>query len=268
MMRFRLLGPLEVRDGDVWRPIGAPKWRALLAVLLIHANQIVSVDTLIDELWGDAVPAKAGNLVSIYVLRLRRLIGDADGSVLVTHSPGYLLKTGDDGTDVQVFEAMVREGRIALRADAFDDAARHLAEALALWRGAPLADVPRSGIVEAEAERLAELKLDTAELRINAELACGGHAQVVPELRRLLADNPLREGLWLLLMQALDGSGRHAEALDAYGQARTVIADELGVDPGLELRRLYARLLSADAEEEAASAGPAGVIIAGEVADA
>lgn len=265
MMRFRLLGPVEIREGESWRAIGAPKWRALLAVLLIHANQVVSVDTLIDELWGEAVPAKAGNLVSIYVLRLRRMIGDADGRILVTRSPGYLLRTGDDGTDVQVFEAKTREGRRALAKGAPDDAARHLAEALGLWRGTPLADVPRSAIVEAEAERLSELRLDTAELRITAELACGEHAQVVPELRRLLADNPLREGLWVLLMQALDGSGRHAEALDAYGQARTQIADELGVDPGPELRRLYAKLLAADTDSDE-EAGPPGEIIAGSLA--
>jgi len=265
MMRFRLLGPVEIRDGESWRAIGAPKWRSLLAVLLINANQVVSVDTLIDELWGEAVPAKAGNLVSIYVLRLRRMIGDSDGRVLVTRSPGYLLRTGDDGTDVQVFEAKTRDGRRALTKGAPDDAARHLAEALALWRGTPLADVPRSAIVAAEAERLAELRLDTAELRITAELACGEHAQVVPELRRLLADHPLREGLWLLLMQALDGSGRHAEALDAYGQARAQISDELGVDPGPELRRLYAKLLSADSDS-GEEAGPPGEIIAGSVA--
>ena len=115
-----------------------------------------------------------------------------------------------------------------------------------LWHGSPLADVPPTPLVEAEAERLAELRLDAAELRMTAELACGGHAQVVPELRRLLADHPLREGLWLLLIRALDGAGRHAEALDAYGQARSAIADELGVDPGAELRQHYADMLAKD----------------------
>jgi DNA-binding SARP family transcriptional activator len=268
MMRFRLLGPLEVRVGGEWRGIGAPKWRAVLAALLISNGQVVSTDALINEVWGDAVPAKAANLISIYVLRLRRLIGDADGSLLVTRAPGYQLRLAADETDTQQFETMVRDGRRAFTDGDPERAAGQLAEALALWRGSPLADVPRSAFVEAEAERLAELKLDAAELRITAELACGGHAQVVSELRRLLADNPLREGLWLLLMRALDGSGRHAEALDAYGQARTAIADELGVDPGAELRRLYAELLAEDSAGASGplTGGPGGIISAGTVA--
>jgi DNA-binding SARP family transcriptional activator len=246
MMRFRLLGPLEIRDGEDWRGIGAPKWRSVLAVLLIHAGQIVPVDVLINEVWGETPPAKAGNLISIYVLRLRRLLGDTDSTLLVTRAPGYLLRLAAQDTDAQVFETLVREGRRAYTAGDPEQAAAQLAEALALWRGSPLADVPATMLIETEAERLAELRLDAAELRIKAELACGSHAQVIPELRRLLADHPLREGLWLLLMQALDGAGRHAEALDAYGQARNAIADELGVDPGAELRQLYADMLASD----------------------
>ena len=262
MIKFRLLGPLEVWVDDEWRQINAPKWRSVLAALLINSGQAVSVDTLIDEVWGDASPAKAANLVSIYVLRLRRMLGEDGGKLLVTRAPGYQLRVGPADTDVRQFEAMVRDGRTALTAGDPQRAAGHLAEALALWHGSPLADVPRSPLVENEAERLAELKLDASELRITAELACGGHAQVVPDLRRLLADNPLREGLWALLMQALDGSGRHAEALDAYGQARNAIADELGVDPGLELRRLYAELLAEDSASSGPG-GPAGTILAG-----
>jgi DNA-binding SARP family transcriptional activator/Tfp pilus assembly protein PilF len=268
MVMFRLLGPLEVRVGEQWEGIGAPKWRSLLAALLINSGQIVSTETLIDEVWGDDEPAKAANLVSIYVLRLRRLIGDTNSSILITRSPGYLLRTAPEAVDSQLFEKMVRDGRKALNAGDSQRAAEQLAEAVALWRGSPLADVPRSAMVEAEADRLTELKLDADELRITAELACGGHAQVVPELRRLLANSPLREGLWLLLMKALDGSGRHAEALDVYGQARKVISNELGVDPGPELRRLYAELLAADSAGTPGPlpAGPAGAILAGSVA--
>ena len=265
-MRFRLLGPLEIRDGEDWRGIGAPKWRSVLAALLINAGQIVSADVLINEVWGETPPAKAGNLISIYVLRLRRLLGDTDSTLLVTRAPGYLLRLAAQDTDAQVFEALVREGRRAYTAGDPEQAAAELAEALALWHGSPLADVPATTLVETEAERLAELRLDAAELRIKAELACGSHAQVIPELRRLLADHPLREGLWLLLMQALDGAGRHAEALDAYGQARKVFAEELGVDPGAELRQFYADLLVKD-EELAKDAGDApGSISAGTVA--
>src|SRR5580700_8533559 len=247
MMRFRLLGPLEIRTGeDDWRGIGAPKWRSVLAALLINAGQIVPADSLINEVWGETPPAKAGNLISIYVLRLRRLLGDTDSTVLVTRAPGYLLRLRPGDTDAQVFEALVGEGRRAYAAGDPERAAAQLAEALALWHGSPLADVPATTLVETEAERLTDLRLDAAELRITAELACGSHAQVIPELRRLLADHSLRENLWLLLMRALDGAGRHAEALEAYGQARGVLAEELGVDPGAELRQCYAELLAKD----------------------
>src|SRR5215472_9900241 len=186
MMRFRLLGPVEVRAGEDWRGIGAPKWRSVLAALL--------------------------------------------------------------------FEAMVRDGRRAFAAGHPAEAASRLTEALGLWYGRPLADVPPTPLVEAEAERLTELRLGAVELRITAELTLGGHAQAVAELRRLLVDHPLREGLWLLLMRALDGAGRHAEALEAYGQARDAIAGQLGVDPGAELRQLHAELLAKD------TAAPTGVI--------
>jgi DNA-binding SARP family transcriptional activator len=268
MMRFRLLGPLEIRAGDDWRGIGAPKWRSVLAALLINAGQVVPADVLINEVWRDDPPAKAANLVSIYVLRLRRLLAEEDSALLVTRAPGYQLRLGPADTDAQVFEAMVREGRRAYTAGDPETSAARLAEALALWRGSPLADVPPTPLVEAEGERLAGLRLDAAELRVKAELACGNHAQVIPELRRMLADNPIREGLWLLLIAALDGAGRHAEALDAYGQARRAIADELGVDPGPELRQLYADMLAKDdklAREDGDAPGSisAGTVTAG-----
>ncbi len=260
MVRFRLLGPLEIRAGEDWRGIGAPKWRSLLATLLIHPGQIVSADTLISEVWGDAPPARAANLISIYVLRLRRLMEDEDSRLLVTRAPGYQLLLTSSDTDALVFEAMVRDGRRAFATGDPQGAARQLTEALALWHGRPLADVPPTPLVEAEAERLNELHLGAIELRITAELACGGHAQAVAEIRRLLADHPLREGLWLLLMQALDGAGRHAEALEVYGRARDAISEQLGVDPGAELRQFHAELLAKD------SAPPAGTISAGMVA--
>src|ERR1700733_3571403 len=246
MMRFRLLGPLEVRAGEDWQGIGAPKLRSVLAALLINAGQIVPADFLISEVWGDAPPETAGNLISIYVLRLRRLLGETDSGLLVTRAPGYQLKLAPTDTDAQLFESMVRNGRRTFTAGDAEGAARALTEALGLWHGKQLADVPATALVEAEADRLASLRLDTIELRITAELACGGQVQAIPELRWLLADNPLREALWLLLMKALDGAGRHAEALEVYGHARAAIADELGVEPGPELRQFHAQLLAKD----------------------
>src|ERR1700684_1274931 len=149
-MRFRLLGPLEVRVGDDWKGIGAPKWRSVLAALLINAGQIVSAETLIDEVWGDDRPAKAVNLISIYVLRLRRLLGDADSSLLVTRAPGYQLRVAATDIDALRFEAMVRDGRRVFGSGDPQGAARQLTEALALWYGRPLADVRATPLVEAE----------------------------------------------------------------------------------------------------------------------
>jgi DNA-binding SARP family transcriptional activator/Tfp pilus assembly protein PilF len=246
MLRFRVLGPLEVWTGQDWSGIGAPKWRALLAVLLLSQGQAVSTDRLIAELWGDRPPDRAANLVSIYVLRLRRVLGDRDGHLLTTRAPGYQLRLQPGELDAEQFQALAGQGRRTLAEGDFRAAADVLAEALGLWRGRALADVPPFALVTAEAERLEESRLTALELRIEADLGCGMHAQLVPELRRLLSDQPLREGLWGLLMQALDAAGRHAEALAAYGQARKVIAEELGVDPGPELQRLYQALLTAD----------------------
>ena len=244
MMRFRILGPLEVNTGENWTSIGAAKWRAVLACLLLRPGQVVSTDTLTDELWGNNPPARASNLISIYVLRLRRLIGDSDGRVLRTRSPGYQLLLGPDDLDTQHFGILMSQGREALTAGDPEQAARLLADSLALWRGRALADVPPSAFVDAEAERLDELHLAALELRIEADIGCDRGSLAIPDLRRLLTDQPLKEKLWLLLIRALDGAGRRAEALGAYEQARTAIADQLGVDPGPEMQQAFQRLLS------------------------
>lgn len=254
-MRFRLLGPLEVRSPEGWTAISAGKWRSLLACLLLRAGEVVSAETLIDELWGDSPPPTANNLVSIYIHRLRGVIGDAEGRVLVHRMPGYQLRIHRSSTDLYQFESLVAKGRHVLAADnadraaallTADRAAALLTEAEDLWRGEFLADVAPSPLVRAGAGAAAELRLTAAELRIEAELTCGRHAQVIPVLRALVAEQPLREKPWLLLMRALAGTGRQAEALDVYGQVRGVLADELGVDPGTDLQREYEKLLTAN----------------------
>ena len=233
--------------GQAWAGIGAPKWRSLLAALLINAGQLVPTDRLIMELWGESPPAGATNLVSIYALRLRRLIGDEDGQLLRTRAPGYQLSLEPGDLDASRFEALVGEARQALAEQAPDLAAELLGQALGLWRGGALVNVPSSALVAAEADRLEQDRLNALELRIGADIRCGRHAQVTPELSRLLADHPLREGFWGLLMHALDRAGRRAEALTTYARAREVLAEELGVDPGEQLQRLYEQILTADA---------------------
>jgi DNA-binding SARP family transcriptional activator/tetratricopeptide (TPR) repeat protein len=256
-MRFRILGHLEVQGPDGWTAINAAKWRSLLACLLVRPGQLVSTESLIFELWGENPPSTANNMVSIYVHRLRKeVIGDPEGRILVRQAPGYLLRVAPGDVDIQVFEGLVGQGRSELAAGRADRAAEVLGEALGLWRGELLADVPRSAALVTYVERATELWLDATELRIAADLACGRAAQLVAELRGLVGDHPLRERLWALLIRALDQAGRRAEAFEGYALARRTIADELGVDPGSELQRLYADLLAADASSASAAGSP------------
>jgi DNA-binding SARP family transcriptional activator len=250
---FRMLGPLEVKTGPGWTGISAPKWRTLLAVLLLNPGQVVSTDRLIEEAWADKPPSRPANLVSVYMHRLRKLIGDAEGQILVTRAPGYQILLAHEDLDTQRFAALTAEGRTALSGGDARRAAELLNEALTLWRGSALADVPPSALISAEAERLEGSRLEAQALRMEADLACGQHASVVSDARRLLADHSIQEGLWALLIRALRDAGRQAEALDAYTQARAVIADELGVDPGAELQRLYQQILADDAGPQAAA---------------
>lgn len=255
-MRFRILGPLEVLSPEGWTAISAAKWRSLLAVLLLRHGQLIPTETLIDELWGDSPPSTANNLVSIYVHRLRKVIGDTQGKDLLFRAPGYMLRISDQDLDHQVFESLVTDGRGALEGSDAHRAAALLSEALGLWRGPLLADVPRTQLLDTQADRAEESRLDATELRIEADLACGRAARVIAELRGLVAEHPLREGFWALLMRALEAAGRRAEALDAYSQAQQVISDQLGIDPGAELRRLFAELLAADSTTATRPARP------------
>lgn len=208
-MRFRVLGSLEVWSGGDWKSIGTDKLRSLFACLLLNAGQIIPADTLIFELWGDTPPPTAGNLVSVYVHQLRRVIEDGEGRILSHRRPGYQVAVGDQDTDLQRFESLVARGRAALAAGEAAAAAGLLTEADGLWRGRFLADVVPSALISAEAERTTELRLSAVELRIAADLECGRYAEVIPELRRLVTEHSLRERLWLLLMRALSDAGRH-----------------------------------------------------------
>jgi len=256
---FRILGPLEAWTGQEWATISAPKWRALLAVLLLAGGQPVATDQLIAELWGDDPPARAANLVSVYVHRLRRLVGDTKSSVLVTRAPGYQAVLGPGALDAELFANLLAKGRQALSAGEADRAMGVLTEALELWRGSALADVPDTPVVAAETRRLEEARVEATQLRAEAQLACGRPAEVVPDLRRLLAAQPLREELWALLMRALYGAGRQAAALEAYEQARRQIADELGVDPSAQLQEIYHKILNGEPIDTGAARRLAGL---------
>jgi DNA-binding SARP family transcriptional activator len=245
-MRFRVLGPLEVWSADRWRAVDAAKCRSLLAVLLLNANRAVPVDRIVAELWGDRLPASAASLVRGYVMRCRRLMDDPDGTVLVRRQPGYELRVGPDQVDVLRFETLLGRARQELAQQRYGPAGELAAQALDLWRGAAFVDVPPTPALDAETGRLDELRLVALEVRTEAELAQGRTGDLVAELRRLTASHPLRERFWAQLMQALHASGQQAEALDAYRQARDLLVEEYGVEPGEQLQSVHRRVLAGD----------------------
>ncbi len=208
-MDYLLLGSLEVRDDDGPLPLGGAKQRALLALLLLHANHVVSRDRLVDELWGDSPPETAAQGVQVYVSRLRRLL---PAETLLTRPPGYLLAAAPETIDLRRFERLVADARMADP----ERASRLLREALELWRGPALAEFGEEPFSRAEAGRLEDLRLAALEERIEADLALGRHNELAGELEALIAAHPHRERLRAQLMLALYRSGRQAEALEAY----------------------------------------------------
>jgi YVTN family beta-propeller protein len=242
VITFRLLGPLEVFDEQRPVALGGPKQRALLAVLLVHRGEAVSTDRLVDALWAEQAPASAAKIVQGYVSHLRRALGDG---LLVTRGGGYLLQTAPGQVDLDRFEPLVAEGRRALEVGDARVASERLREALALWRGPPLADFAYERFAQAEIARLEEARLAALEDRIDADLAFGEHAQLVSELESLVHQHPLRERLQAQLMLALYRCGRQADALERYQQARRELV-EVGVEPGRVLRELERAILAQD----------------------
>ena len=247
-MQFRILGPLEVLDGQRLVELGRPKQRALLAVLLVHANQVVALDRLIEELWGEQPPAQATASLQAYVSNLRRVLEPGRPArtpprLLVTQPPGYRLVVAPEDLDATRFEVLGEEGHRLLEEEQPGAAAQVLREALELWRGPALADVADEPFARAERQRLEELRLAALEDRLAAELALGRHAAAAAELGELVGRCPFRERLHGLLMLALYRSGRQAEALQAFQAARRVLGEELGIDPSPWLRQLEADIL-------------------------
>jgi DNA-binding SARP family transcriptional activator len=222
------------------------KQRAVLAALLLNANQVVSVDELTGTLWGASAPPSARAAVQNHVMRLRKALGPAAGSRIGTWPGGYLIRADAGELDVARFEAHLDAARAAARASRWEAAAAEAAAGLSLWRGEPLADVGSEVLALREGPRLADLRLEALQTRVDADVHLGRHASVISELRQLTRSHPLRERLHGLLMLALYRDGRPAKALAAYRQARQVLVDELGMEPGAGLRDLHQQILTAD----------------------
>src|SRR5439155_1146907 len=230
-MDYRILGPLEALDGERRLPLGGARQRSVLALLLLHGNEPLTRDVLIDQLWGEEPPNTAAKVLQNCVSALRKEL-PAGADTLRTVSGAYCLALGPDELDRDRFERLVDEGRAALSAEEYADAAELLKQALGLWRGAPLSDFAYEPFAHEEITRLEELHVAALEDRIEAELALGRHDELAPELEALVTRHPLRERLRWQLMLALYRAGRQAEALEAYRAARRTMLAELGIEPG------------------------------------
>lgn len=244
---FKILGPLEVLCDGVLVPIRAAKQRVLLVSLLIDANRVVSVETLVARLWGDASPPGARNTLQNYVLRLRRVLqSTGESGPVLTCPPGYLIHVAGDAVDLHRFDSLVRRATIRTTEGDAQRASVLLREALGLWRGQPLSDLPSELLQREVVPALTERWLGALELRIAADLVLGRQADVLPLLQELTSTYPLRERFWAQRMLALYRCARQGEALTCYRTVSALLAEELGVHPGAELRELHRQVLTAD----------------------
>ncbi|MEW2418692.1 AfsR/SARP family transcriptional regulator [Streptomyces sp. NPDC046866] len=252
-MRFRVLGPLEVTAPGTGGAALAPraaKIRVVLAALLVRANETVSVDGLIDELWGEHPPRTAMTTLQVYVSQLRKLLHEADPEYgrdsLVTRAPGYLLRVDPAQLDLAAFEELHQRGREAMQRGDHAAAADFQQRALALWRGPLLSDTPHGPLLDSTAGRLAELRTSALEQRVRAELWLGRHQDLVGELQEITAELPMREEFHAHLMVALYRCGRQADALRVFARVRRALVDELAIEPGRPLQQLHRRILTGD----------------------
>jgi class 3 adenylate cyclase/DNA-binding SARP family transcriptional activator len=244
---LRILGPLEIRAGPNRLTYAGEKRGALLALLLLNANRVVSIDQLIDDLWGEEPPGSGAKAVQVRVSQLRKTFADAGiGELVVTRSPGYVIELDPHQLDLDRFERLVAESDVAAAASDPARAAELLRQALALWRGPPLAEFASAPFAPAARARLEELRLGAIERRIEADLALVRHADLIGELESLVSQHPFRERLRIQLMLALYRSGRQADALEAYRAARRELMDELGLEPSQSLQDLEREILRHD----------------------
>jgi predicted ATPase/class 3 adenylate cyclase len=245
-MDFRIIGPLEAFDGDQRVALGGSKRRAVLALLLLHANETLSTDRMIDELWGEQPPAAAAKTLQVHISRLRKALGGGSADVLVTRDHGYELQLDPERLDAHRFERLVSEARDELDAGRPGAALPLLERGLALWRGPPLADLAYESFAQREIARLEELHAVALERLVEAKLMLGRHAEVIGQLESLVDEHPYREGLRAQQMLALYRADRQADALQAYQDARRALVEELGIEPGERLRELERGILAQD----------------------
>jgi len=261
MLDFRILGPLEVSDETGSIVLGGQRQRALLAALLLEAGRVVPTDRLVDLLWGEGAPKTATTSLQNSVSRLRKELGP---DVLETKAPGYILRVEPDQVDARRFETQLHDARSA----SSEQRRELLQRALSLWRGPALAEFTFEQFAQAEIRRLEELRIVALEARIDADLELGHHGDVIGELESLVRDHPLRETFRRLLMLALYRSGRQAEALEVYQDARARFVEELGIEPGPELRQLQSEILRQEAGLAAPGASTAASDEEGEIVKA
>ena len=242
-LEFRVLGPLEALVDGLPARLGGPRQRALLALLLVHANEVVPVARLVDEVWGEEPPVTAGNVLQTYVSQLRKVLGR---DVIATRGRGYVAAVVDGALDLRVFERRASAGARALDDGRFGVAATEFRGALALWRGPALADLADEPCARTVAARLDELRLVALERAIDADLACGRDAELLAELEELVAQHPLHERFRAQQMVALYRCGRQADALEAFQRARGTLVAELGIEPGAALRDVQRAILEQD----------------------
>jgi DNA-binding SARP family transcriptional activator/uncharacterized protein HemY len=244
-MEFGLLGPLVVRQEGAVIAVTRSRERAVLAALLLHANEVVPVGDLAEALWGEMAPRSAEMTVRNYVKRLRQVLGENGDSRIGTGAGGYSIRVEAGELDVARFESLASATLSAMRAGRWAQVSGQARAALSLWRGDPLADAGSPVLAEREAPRLAEMRLQVLEARLDADVRSGGHARVIPELYRLVRMHPLREHLHATLMLALYRCGRQGDALAAYRNVRQVLVAELGLEPGPDLREMHQQILAA-----------------------
>jgi YVTN family beta-propeller protein len=245
-VEFRILGPLQVVDGEVEVPLPSRRERELLAVLLLHAGAVVSRERLIDELWGESPPPTAGKALNVHVSQLRKALARNGHEPIATQPPGYALRVEPEQLDAARFERLVAEAREHTAVGEVGDARALLAEALSLWRGPALDGIELESAARTEASRLEELRLAAQMERIDCDLALGSHDKVIAELETLVAEHPLRERLRGQLMLALYRAGRQADALRVYQEGRKTLVEELGLEPSAPLQRLEHAILNHD----------------------